>query len=273
MKRCYKCKKEFKDNFIYCPYCSEELISSYKEEQIEKGIITANNFLDKMIELCKKEDLLKVREEDDEIKHHIEPKYWGWLHDDYEKQAKPCMTRIAEIIKENYNDLIKNLIIRIEPNQQCMVQINFEIICKRLCKSEYYGIYETEERLLQFSLPIYDAKPLLELADKETQNAFYEKFLKEQKEATERVEVEKRWLDEISRGVEMLKTLKNELEPKQDISKPQELENMIYKYKHWCDDCPHNDFEESCGPRFEKCEAKKAELAQKIKTLAKELNS
>jgi hypothetical protein len=61
-------------------------------------------------------------------------------------------------------------------------------------------------------------------------------------------------------------------EPKQDISN-QELENMIYKYKHWCDDCPHNDFEESCGPRFEKCEAKKAELAQKIKALAKELNS
>ena len=62
------------------------------------------------------------------------------------------------------------------------------------------------------------------------------------------------------------------IEPKQDASKHQELENMIYKYKHWCDDCTHNDFEESCGYRLVICEAKKTELAQKIKALSKELN-
>ena len=46
----------------------------------------------------------------------------------------------------------------------------------------------------------------------------------------------------------------------------------MYKYKRWCDDCPHNDYEESCGHRLEKCEEKKAELVQKIKALRKELD-
>ena len=75
----------------------------------------------------------------------------------------------------------------------------------------------------------------------------------------------------------MLKAFKNGSESKkieltQDQSKLQELENMMYKYKRWCDDCPHNDYEESCGHRLEKCEEKKAELVQKIKALRKELD-
>lgn len=55
-------------------------------------------------------------------------------------------------------------------------------------------------------------------------------------------------------------------------SKQAEIDNIVYKIMHWCNDCPHNDYEESCGSRWQVCQDEKEKLINHAKKLKEEID-
>ncbi len=54
--------------------------------------------------------------------------------------------------------------------------------------------------------------------------------------------------------------------------KEKEIRNIVYKIMHWCEGCPHDDYEESCGSRWQVCEDKKKEFINRAKKLREEID-
>ncbi len=55
--------------------------------------------------------------------------------------------------------------------------------------------------------------------------------------------------------------------------KDAEIHNIVYKIMHWCNDCPHNDYEESCGSRWQVCQDEKEKLINHAKKLREEIDN
>lgn len=174
---CPNCEKEFQgtDSKKFCCYCGT--ILKEKDNHYEDSILDVTK---KMIELCEKEDLLEVVNTTNN-RPRIRPKHdTGWFNMKEEpekyKQTVKCLTRIAEIIKENYSYLEKNskgymnnLMIDVHTNLQNSLQIDFKL---RILKKK--DDFVNSIWILNFALPFCDAKALLDLASEEDKKNIYE---------------------------------------------------------------------------------------------------
>jgi hypothetical protein len=197
---CPKCKKEFQNSKSYCCYCGAEL---EEKNHYEDSILDVTK---KMIELCEKEDLLIVSNTTND-RPRIRPKYdTGWFRMKEEpekyKQTVKCLTRIAEIIKENYSYLEKNskgymnnLMIDVHTNLQNSLQIDFKLRILKKKDDIVNSIW-----ILNFDLPFCDAKALLDLVSEEDKKNIYENINELKKECENTIRKCKGALEIIEKG-------------------------------------------------------------------------
>ena len=201
---CPKCKKEFQNSKSYCCYCGTEL---EEKNHYEDSILDVTK---KMIELCEKEDLLEVSNTTND-RPRIRPKYdTGWFRMKEEpekyKQTVKCLTRIAEIVKENYSYLennskgyTNNLMIDVHTNLQDSLQIEFKLRILKKKNDVVNSIW-----ILNFNLPFCDAKALLDLVSEKDKKSIYENINERKKECENTMRKCKNTLEIIEKGFQNL---------------------------------------------------------------------
>ena len=199
---CPKCKKVFQNSKMYCCYCGTAL--EEKDNRYDDSILDVTK---KMIELCEKEDLLEVEYAKSD-RPRIRPKHdTGWFNMKTEpekyRETVNCLTRIAEIIKENYSYLEENskgyknnLKVEAYPNAQSSMQIDFYL--RVLGKKE--GVIGDSTTILRFALPFCDAKALLDLASDKDKKNIYKAINDLKKYCEERIKNNQEILELIEKG-------------------------------------------------------------------------
>lgn len=206
---CPNCEKEFQDvnSKKFCCYCGTVL--KEKDNHYKNSILDVTK---KMLELCKEEDLLEVTNTKDGKPCGIRVKKdFGWFTMKTEperyKETVRRLTRVAEIIKENYSYLEKNskgytnnLKINVMPNPQGPLQIDFsfKVIEK---KNEKNGIGNSTT-ILRYAMHFSDAKPLLDLISEKEKESIYEQINEVKKECENTIQRCKEKIRLIEKGLQ-----------------------------------------------------------------------